>query len=149
MDHFIPHRYSTYGALDLGLYLNTMAAGGSYITFLHQPDQVLMILLIPIATYIYTLSYCTVDDAYSYTITNKLGRGALLSKIDLKNAFRLIATMQCGNKTGTYWVYTGRVIITLIPACTSIPCGLRSAPFLFNQLADAVHWILQNNYEVH
>ena len=26
---------------------------------------------------------------------------------------------------------------------------MRSAPFLFNQLADAIHWILQNNYEVH
>ena len=27
--------------------------------------------------------------------------------------------------------------------------GLRSSPFLFNRLADAIHWILQNNYEVH
>ena len=33
----------------------------------------------------YTLSYCSVDDAY--TIINELGTGALLSKIDLKNAF--------------------------------------------------------------
>ena len=40
----------------------------------------------------YTLSYCTVDDAY--TIINKLGQGALLSKIDLKNAFRLIPVWQ-------------------------------------------------------
>ena len=36
----------------------------------------------------YTLSYCTVDDAYA--IVNQLGPGTLLSKIDLKNAFRLI-----------------------------------------------------------
>ena len=32
---------------------------------------------------------------------------------------------------------------------TCLPFGLRSAPFLFNRLADAIHWILQNNYEVH
>ena len=36
----------------------------------------------------YSLSYCSIDDAY--TIINKLGPGALLSKIDLKDAFRLI-----------------------------------------------------------
>jgi len=32
----------------------------------------------------YTLTYCSVDDAY--TIINQLGKGVLLSKIDLKNA---------------------------------------------------------------
>ena len=36
----------------------------------------------------YTLSYCTVDDAYA--IVNQFGPGTLLSKIDLKNAFCLI-----------------------------------------------------------
>ena len=33
----------------------------------------------------YSLTYCTIDNAYS--ITNKLGSNALLSKIDLKDAF--------------------------------------------------------------
>ena len=37
---------------------------------------------------LYSLSYCSIDDAYR--IINKLGPGALLSKIDLKDAFRLI-----------------------------------------------------------
>ena len=36
----------------------------------------------------YSLLCCSIDDAY--TIISKLGPGALLSKIDLKNAFRLI-----------------------------------------------------------
>ena len=36
----------------------------------------------------YSLSYCTIDHAY--TIINKLGPGALLSKTDLKDAFRLM-----------------------------------------------------------
>ena len=33
----------------------------------------------------YTLSYCSVDDAYA--ILNLLGTGALMSKVDLKNVF--------------------------------------------------------------
>ena len=36
----------------------------------------------------YSISYCSIDDAY--TIINTLGTGALLSKIDLKDAFHLI-----------------------------------------------------------
>jgi len=36
----------------------------------------------------YTLRYCLVDDVYA--IVNKLEQGILLSKIDLKSAFRLI-----------------------------------------------------------
>ena len=36
----------------------------------------------------YSLKYYSIDDAYA--IINKLGPGALLSKIDLKDAFRLI-----------------------------------------------------------
>ena len=31
---------------------------------------------------------------------------------------------------------------------TCLPFGLRSAPFLFNQLADAIHWILHQQYGV-
>ena len=29
-----------------------------------------------------------------------------------------------------------------------LPFGLRSAPFLFNQFGEALHWILHNNYQV-
>jgi len=36
----------------------------------------------------YSLSYCTIDDAYQ--MLNELGPGALMNKIDLKSAFRLI-----------------------------------------------------------
>ena len=85
-----PFHYPTYGALDLGPYQNTMVVGGSYITSLHLLEQVAINDFIDSNTY--TLSYCTVDDAY--TIINKLGRGALLSKIDLKNAFRLTGRLK-------------------------------------------------------
>ena len=36
----------------------------------------------------YSLSYCTLDDAFA--IVNSLGKGALMAKIDLKNAFLLM-----------------------------------------------------------
>jgi len=41
---------------------------------------------------VYTLSYCSVDHAFA--IVNQLGKGALLAKIDLKNAFRLMPVRQ-------------------------------------------------------
>ena len=89
----------------------------------------------------YSLSYCSVDEAY--TIINKLGTGALLSKIDLKNAFRLIPVRQADwNLLGIHW--KDKYYID-----TCLPFELRSAPFLFNQLADAIHWILHQQYGVH
>lgn len=32
---------------------------------------------------------------------------------------------------------------------TCLPFGLRSAPYLFNQFAAALHWILAHNYNIH
>ena len=88
----------------------------------------------------YSLSYCSVDDAY--TIINELGTGALLSKIDLKNAFRLIPVQQSDwNLLGIHW--RDKYYID-----TCLPFGLRSAPFLFNQLADPIHWTLHQQYGV-
>ena len=88
----------------------------------------------------YTLSYCSVDDAYA--ILNLLGTGALMSKIDLKNAFRLIPVHPNDwNLLGICW--RNKFYID-----TYLPFGLRSAPFLFNQLSVAIHWILQHKYSV-
>ena len=88
----------------------------------------------------YSLSYCSIDDAY--TIINKLGPGALLSKIDLKDAFRLIPVRPADwNLLGIYWKHNFYID-------TCLPFGLRSAPYLFNRLSSALHWILQHNYGV-
>ena len=88
----------------------------------------------------YALSYCSVDDAFA--IVNLLGPGTLLSKIDLKNAFRLIPVRQADwNLLGIFW--QGKYYID-----TCLPFGLRSAPCIFNRLATAIHWILQSNYNV-
>ena len=89
----------------------------------------------------YSLSYCTIDDAYK--ILNELGPGALMSKIDLKNAFRLIPVRpEDWNVLGICW--RNRFFVD-----TCLPFGLRSAPYLFNQLSIAIHWVLQHSYGVH
>ena len=86
----------------------------------------------------YSLTYCTVDDAAS--IVHKLGRNCLMGKIDLLNAFRSIPVRKDDwELLGICWKY-------YVDKC--LPFGLRSAPFLFNQVADAIDWILRNNYEV-
>ena len=89
---------------------------------------------------LYSLSYCSIDDAYK--IINKLGPGALLSKIDLKDAFRLIPVRPADwNLLGIHWKQNFYID-------TCLPFGLRSAPYLFNRFSDALHWILQHNYGV-
>ena len=90
---------------------------------------------------VFTLTYCSVDDTYA--IVNSLGAGALMSKIDLKNAFRLIpAQPRDWNLLGMQW--RGKFYVD-----TFLPFGLRSAPFLFNQLSTPIHWILQHRYSIH
>ena len=87
------------------------------------------------------MSYCSIDDAYDFI--NQLGPGTLLSKIDLKDAFRLIPINPSDwNLLGIHW--RNKFYID-----TCLPFGLRSAPYLFNRLSRAIHWILTNNYGVH
>ena len=75
----------------------------------------------------FSLTYCSVDDAYA--IVNSLGTGALMSKIDLKNAFRLISVCPHDwNLLGMQW--RGKFYVD-----TFLPFGLRSASSLFNQLS--------------
>lgn len=84
-----------------------------------------------------SLSYITVDDAINAIM--EYGPNTLLAKVDIKSAFRLLPVhpadrhllaMEWGNK-----IY--------IDGC--LPFGLRSAPKLFNILADLLCWIAQQN----
>jgi len=69
----------------------------------------------------YSLSYCSVDDAYAFI--NQLGPGTLLSKIDLKDAFRLIPVRSADwNLLGAHWKQQ-----FFIDTC--LPFSLQSAPF--------------------
>ena len=86
----------------------------------------------------YSLQYVRVDDAIR--VLKSLGPGSHMAKTDLKSAFRLIPIHPDDwNLLGIYWKAQFYVDLYL-------PFGLRSAPYLFNQLSDALEWILKHNY---
>ena len=85
----------------------------------------------------FTLHYSTIDDAVQ--MVNKLGRNTLLAKVDIKSAFRTIPVRP--EDRGIHWRQQ-----YYVDCC--LPFGLRSAPFLFNQYAEALQWILRHNYQI-
>ena len=90
-----------------------------------------------ISSQLCTLTYVTVDDA-SLNIL-KSGRNTILAKIDIKSAFHLLPVHPADRHLlGMKW--EGNIYID-----HCIPCGLRSAPKLFNVLADLLAWIMENS----
>jgi len=91
-----------------------------------------------------SLKYVTVDEAIR-EIT-RLGQGALLAKIDIKSAFRLLPVNPADRHIlGVKW--NDGIYID-----TCLPFVLRSAPKLFNILADLLPWIAQQcnvSYLIH
>ena len=75
----------------------------------------------------------------AYIVTT-LGPGALMAKVDLK-----LVCLQNGSRPLTGLGTTGQGNYYFD---TCLPFGLRSAPYLFNQYAEALAWILHNNYNV-
>ena len=82
-----------------------------------------------------SLRYITVDDAI--TLAQSMGRGTLLTKIDIKSAFRLLPV----HPTDRHLLVMKWKQQLYIDTC--LPFGLRSAPKLFNILADLLSWILE------
>ena len=80
-----------------------------------------------------SLKYVTIDDAIKEII--QLGRGTLLAKIDIKSAFRLLPVHPADRHMLGMWWNDGVFINTCFPF------WLRSAPKLFNFLADMLVWI--------
>lgn len=71
-----------------------------------------------------------------------LGRGALMGKIDIKSAFRICPVRpEDWPYLGMQW--EGRYYFDKV-----LPFGLRSAPYIFNCLVEALCWILQNTYGI-
>ena len=88
----------------------------------------------------FSLQYCSIDDAIR--LIQKHGQGTLMAKVDIKNAFRLLPVQRTDwHLLGIRW--RGQFYVD-----KCLPFGLRSAPFLFNRVADAFAWILTNNYGV-
>ena len=88
----------------------------------------------------FSLQYATIDDAIR--LCHTLGRGALMAKVDLKHAFRLCPVRRDDwHLLGIHW--DGKYYVD-----KCLPFGLRSAPYLFNMVADALEWILRHYFEV-
>ncbi len=80
-----------------------------------------------------SLSYVSVDDAV-YAVREK-GRGALLAKVDIRSAYRIVPVHQ------EDWWLLGMLWEGAMYIDTALPFGLQSAPKFFNAVADAVEWI--------
>ena len=81
-----------------------------------------------------SLTYITVDSAIQYI--QRVGQGTLLAKINIKGTFWLLpvcpADCHLLAMSWNHYIYID----------TCLPFGLRSAPKLFNVLADLLSWIL-------
>ena len=88
----------------------------------------------------FSLKYIHVDDAVRAILN--IGSGALLSKFDIRNAFRLIPVRPDDwPLLGIHWrnqYYFDKVL----------PFGLRSSPFIFDKVASAIEWIVRAHFKV-
>ena len=84
-----------------------------------------------------SLTYKSVDDAVR--IIARKGRGTLLAKLDLESAYRMVPVHPDDRHLlGMEWEDS-------LYIDTVLPFGLRSAPKIFNALADALLWIMGHN----
>ena len=89
-----------------------------------------------------SLSYATVADA-ARGITS-YGRGALMIKVDIRNAYRVVPI-----HPDDRWLM-GMSWKDAVYVDTALPFGLRSAPKIFTAIADAAEWIVrQQGVEFH
>ena len=88
----------------------------------------------------YSMHYVTVDDAIREL--SSFGPGAFMAKFDVEAAYRNIPIHPSDHFLfGMRW--RDQFYVDLV-----LPFGLRSAPYLFDAVASAVHWILETNYQV-
>ena len=82
-----------------------------------------------------SLSYISVDDAARAVV--RTGRGALLAKVDIKSAYRIVE-VHPEDRPLLGMQFDGLLFIDSV-----LPFGLRSAPKIFNALADALEWTIR------
>lgn len=71
------------------------------------------------------------------------GPGSLLAKLDLKDAFRHIPVRSADwHHLGMFWNSKFYYAVVLM-------FGLKSAPYIFNLFAEALHWIIQHHIPSH
>ncbi|XP_055332307.1 uncharacterized protein LOC129584213 [Paramacrobiotus metropolitanus] len=78
------------------------------------------------------LQYCSVDDAVR--LASSAGRYAIMGKMDIKSAFRLIPVRRADwNLLG--YCLNGKYYFDIV-----LPFGCRSSPYIFEFFSAAVHW---------
>lgn len=83
---------------------------------------------------VYSFHYASLDDTVAQV--TRLGRGAWLAKMDVRQAYRNIPIAPKDRQLlGLQW--KGKVYIDQV-----LPFGLRSAPLIFSAVADALLWIM-------
>ena len=88
----------------------------------------------------YSLQYVRIDDAIQGI--KQFGVGCFLAKTDIESAFRLVPVHpEDYELLGMCW--QGKYYYDKV-----LPFGLRSAPAIFNQLSDALEWILLNKCNI-
>lgn len=88
----------------------------------------------------FSLQYIKIDDAIS--ALTSLGQGTFLAKTDIESAFRQYPVHPDD------WELLGMRWNNQYFFDKVLPFGLRSAPYLFNQLSDALEWILINKCNI-
>ena len=82
-----------------------------------------------------SLKYLSVD--FIAKIVSSLGQGSLMAKVDIQSAYRLIPVHPDDRPLlGVRW--SGEIFCDAM-----LPFGLRSAPKLFNAVADALEWCIR------
>lgn len=82
-----------------------------------------------------SLSYVSIDEIVNCIL--ELGKGALMAKIDIKEAYRNIPVHPDDRYLlGVAW--KDSIMVDKV-----LPFGLRSAPIIFTAIADALQWIIQ------
>ena len=88
----------------------------------------------------FSLQYIKVDQVIR--MVARYGPGALMAKFDVESAYRNIPVHPDDRfLLGMRW--RGQLYVDL-----SLPFGLRSAPFIFNSVADMVEWILLHKHRL-
>ena len=84
----------------------------------------------------FTVQYSHFDEATE--LVDRVGSHCLMSKVDIKHAFRLLPVRP------EDWKLLGYFWKNFYFIDTRLPFGLRSSPGIFNRFANLTCWIIQN-----
>lgn len=82
-----------------------------------------------------SLSYMSIDDVAARVV--RLGRGALMAKFDLKSAYRNIP-VHPDDRCLLGMLWEDKLFVD-----RALPFGLRSAPMIFNAVAEALVYMIK------